>query len=1616
MDQEAQHQYVASLRSTLTVGELMTLTESFAQAVWETDANGIVRSDSPSWRAYTGQSLTDWLGEGWVQAVHPDDQAYALRQWQDAVVQRLPVNAEFRLRSPDGGWRWTNVRATAIAGPDGAIQKWVGLNIDISERKQAEERLAIAEANQRAILDSANQSIMLIAPDFTIQIFNRFAASAAEAVFGTVMEVGQSVLQFVSDGDRASFIDHFQQALAGEEVSVEKQIQGINGSSWWEFFFYPILQADGKASGVTFTTRNISGRKQTEEVLRQAEVAYRSRIKKEVADRTAELKATQDLLRATLNSSLAMIQVFEAVRDEQGQIVDFVWTLNNHASEQYYGEVIGKSLLTLNPGVVEEGIFDTFKRVVETGVPDQSERHYVHEQFNGWFFQSAVKLYDGVATTTVDITERKQAQQDVLRLKEEIVQKAIDNYFALFNSIDEGFCTIEILFDDKQEPYDFRYLDVNPAFEKQTGMTEVVGKTIREVIPHVNPALINKYADVVRTGEPVRFSYQTSSGQWFELYATPTGLPGDHHLAVLFNDVTERVRADKAIRESEERLRLAMEAAEMYAWELDLKTRVPYFSDNFTNITGRVPLSRLEDNLQSVHPDDRRQVQQALTEAATNGVDRFTYEMRTLSANPGVGLEWFRVSGKLIRNEQSEPIRAIGVAQKITQRKAWEQALQLANERFTLAEEALDGFIYDWDIATGRVVRSEGFTNVLGYEQGEIAEQPEAWLALIHPDDRANLAFLPPAPLSAQNKFVAEYRVKCKDGQYSHLIDRGLAIKNEHGSIIRIIGISVNVTRRKRADANGRFLVEIADDFTRLSTGEEIIQTIGQKLAAFLHLTGYHYIAVNEAGTEFVVRYYWHVLNVPRIEGIYRIDDYTTPAFTRAMQAGEPWVINDAQNDPRSIATATAAINIGAYLAVPFFSNNRLKGFFVVTDNQPRQWTAEEIELVQEVCNRVLLRLERAEVEASLRRSEEKYRTIFNSIDEGFSLLELIFDDEGNVVDYWHREDNPSFTRMTGIENPVDRRMSELVPNLEAEWYRLLEKVYHTGEPIRIEYPVQQLGQWYTCYLSRVGTEGSLFIAAIYDDITQRRQLEQRRDYLLELNDALRSTADPIAIQQAVAETAMNFLGTDRCYYALIEGGQAIISRDAATGDLPSVAGVYPLSSFDIFRKVVEGGVPFVVYDAATTDILDEPLRDICLQLQVISFIDVPVIKEGRAVGIFSLVQSSPRQWTEHEIGLAVETAELAWGAVERANTEKALRDQEQRTRLAVEAAELATWEWNLLTDDVYWNDQHFTLLGMPMQTNPVPASTFISHIHPGDQEWLIGLLTDAISQKGVYDADFRVLREDGVVCWMSGYGRVTEVIADRATRMSGVMFDITERKQAEEALLEADRRKDEFMALLAHELRNPLATLSNTLLILKLTEGKDASFPLEQAIDMMSREMTQLVGLVDDLLDVSRINRGKTELRLNPLELGKLTYQAVEAARPAIERHHQCQLRVSLPDEPIYVDGDTIRLTQVIRNLLSNAGKFTPSGGHIDVSLAKAEKEAVLRIRDDGIGIPADQLIRIFDMFAQVDASHTRSQGGLGLGLTLVKQFIEMHRGRVEAYSEGPGKGSEFIIYLPIL
>ncbi|HTF87509.1 MAG TPA: response regulator [Planctomycetota bacterium] len=246
-----------------------------------------------------------------------------------------------------------------------------------------------------------------------------------------------------------------------------------------------------------------------------------------------------------------------------------------------------------------------------------------------------------------------------------------------------------------------------------------------------------------------------------------------------------------------------------------------------------------------------------------------------------------------------------------------------------------------------------------------------------------------------------------------------------------------------------------------------------------------------------------------------------------------------------------------------------------------------------------------------------------------------------------------------------------------------------------------------------------------------------------------------------------------------------------------------------------------------------------------------------------------------------------------------------------------------------------------------------------------------------------------------------------------GVSTDITERKMLENALRDADRRKDEFIAMLAHELRNPLAPIVNGLEMMRLKNLNDPQ--LVWCRDVITRQVAHLSRLVEDLLDVSRITQGKIKLQTAEVELTKVIERAIETVRPLIDSHHHA-LTVHMPEDPVVIHGDAMRLAQILSNLLSNAAKYTQDSGKIQLHVSCTDSDVQIRVKDSGVGIPAEMMPKMFELFVQFERTLDRSQGGLGIGLALVKRLVELHGGDVSVHSEGSGRGSEFVVHLPLI
>lgn len=372
-----------------------------------------------------------------------------------------------------------------------------------------------------------------------------------------------------------------------------------------------------------------------------------------------------------------------------------------------------------------------------------------------------------------------------------------------------------------------------------------------------------------------------------------------------------------------------------------------------------------------------------------------------------------------------------------------------------------------------------------------------------------------------------------------------------------------------------------------------------------------------------------------------------------------------------------------------------------------------------------------------------------------------------------------------------------------------------------------------------------------------------------------------------------------------------------------------------------------------------------------------------------------------------------------RERTENELREKQLRVQLALEATRAATW----LIDYTRGSLEQFDvraceLSGLDVTRPHWPSGTFCALLHPEDRERMQAAQRETREAAGPGPTlEYRIARPGGEVLWLQGTGIVERDTSGKVRQFIGVSVDITPRKALEEELRltieklhSADRQKDQFLATLGHELRNPLAPILNGVQIIKRS---DAAGTYRRTTDMIERQLHHLVRLVDDLLDISRVSRGIATLRRAPLELAQVLRSALEASWTS-EESARLEVVQNIAT-PLLVSGDLDRLTQVFANILANAAKFTQGPGKVWISAQRVGDEALVSIRDTGIGIPAEALQSIFQMFSQLRAPGY-GESGLGIGLALVHQLVQLHGGRVEARSGGIGQGSEFIVHLPLL
>jgi PAS domain S-box-containing protein len=742
------------------------------------------------------------------------------------------------------------------------------------------------------------------------------------------------------------------------------------------------------------------------------------------------------------------------------------------------------------------------------------------------------------------------------------------------------------------------------------------------------------------------------------------------------------------------------------------------------------------------------------------------------------------------------------------------------------AEMANDLPLILWvqDAAGRLVVVNDAFCAYFGVDREQAEGTP--WPMLLHPEDRPAHARALSACIREGRALHTEVRVRRGDGEWRWLSSQARPRFSRSGAFRGLVGTSTDVTDSKRAEAADRRRAD-RDRFRAALGGA--LESAGSPEAieaAATRLSRAHFAA----------------------DGC---------CFLRPLDGGPntPLVVTGEADDPApppELRAALAELGARSFVLVPV-ADGEDRAALVVHARAARAWSHDEVRLVREVAERTGAAAARVRAEAALRRSRERYRTLLESVEEGFCVFKMLFDESGRGIDYRFLEVNSTFERHTGLVDAVGRRARELVPDLEDRWPEIYGRVATTGAPHHFIEGSEAMGRVFRVSASRVGAPEDHEVALIFTDITEARRRE------------------------------------------------------------------------------------------------------------------------------------------------------------------KALRESEERLRLASSFAGLGVFSWDVVEDTVRWdNDRMYEIFDRPRAEGPASLGELESrYLAPEDRGALSRALDAAMTGDVSLDVAVRVRRpSDGRLRWVALWGRFEREPDGAPRRLVGVVADVTERKRTEATLRESNARKDEFLAMLGHELRNPLGAIRTAAELVERQCGDDPQ--LERVAAVLTRQSGHMAGLIEGLLEVSRVARGKMTLSRERLDLRGLVEAVVDDRRAELDEK-RLDLQVSLPAAPVHGDVDRVRWTQIVDNLLANAIKFTPAPGTVAVRLEARDGEAVLTVRDSGVGIAPERLASIFEPFHQEAQDVARGQGGLGLGLALAQGLVALHGGHIEALSDGPGHGATLEVRLPI-
>ncbi len=1070
----------------------------------------------------------------------------------------------------------------------------------------------------------------------------------------------------------------------------------------------------------------------------------------------------------------------------------------------------------------------------------------------------------------------------------------------------------------------------------------------------------------------------------------------------------------KALRDSEERLRLALEAGRMGSWEWRISSNEVIWSPGLEAIHG-IPTGSFPGTFDAyqddMHPEDREHVLSCISNTLQDGID---HEVEYRLVLPDGRTRWVQGRGRLFRDEDGAPERMIGVCVDITDRREAEDALRVYTQDLseTLRRESEFAQVITEQAERLRTTLSSIGDGVITTDNeglvvnlNPVAEELTGWMtadavgitlervfSIVNETTREPV--VNPAMRALKEGIIvglANHTVLiAKNGIEIPIDDSAAPIRNKEGEIVGCVLVFRDITERKRVEqelSRSREDLErrVAERTAELTHTNLFLTTLLENLREGIVACDSEGILTlfNNASREF------HGLPeeaLPADQWADHYDLFHPDGVTKMKREDIPLcraldgeIVKDAEmviapknGDKHTLLASGRAFHN---------EQGKVLGAVVSMHDITRRKSAEEA--LRTAYDDLEIRV--AERTAELAASEERATNIVSSIADGL----ITVDKEWRVTFMNPRgEEIARPLQKTDLNVRGQIFWDEFPATVGTDIEKNFRKAMDEKTPAHFENFYPPLSSWFDLrvYPSRDG------LSIYFLDITRRKEAEQQT------------------------------LSSESRFRAAVGAVSSLIWTNNAWGEMEGVQPGWEGFTGQTFEEYQGYGWATAVHPDDSQSTLDT-WNEAVAEMKTFDFEH----RLRRADGEWRLcsVRAVPVIGAENEIR---EWVGVHTDITEQRQAEGDLRESEVRKTAMFEAAldciismdhEGRIIEFNASAEKTFGHRRE-DVLGRDLADVIIPPAYREGH-RKGMEHYFKTGEGSALNRR----LELSALRADGSEFPVEL--TVTRIPVDGPAQFTAYLRDITESKllmelqekatmelrQIAAKLSEADRRKDEFLAMLAHELRNPLAPIRNALHIMRMTSDRDG--PTRSASEMMDRQVGQLVRLVDDLLDVSRITRGKIELRLEKVEVASIIYQAVEAAQPSCHSGGVI-LDVELPEMPIYLNGDSARINQAIGNLLNNSCKFTGEGGRIHLSLTEEAGFAKIRVKDTGIGIAEEQLPIIFDLFVQADTSLERAVSGLGIGLTLVKNLVEMHGGTISGYSEGLGKGSEFTIRIPIL